>query len=117
MSDLAAKKHFRPPEPQIVLDTAEVEVSSTEFGFSGLIVGRGRYDYHKDLAAAAFYTNRSLGVDTGVREWLGDDTRLLAVTANVERAAAFGIPEARILPMWDWVGGRYSLWSAVGLPG
>jgi hypothetical protein len=59
--------NFRPPEPQIVLDTAEVEISSTEFGFSGLVVGRARYDYRKDLALAAFYTNRSLGMDAGVR--------------------------------------------------
>jgi glucose-6-phosphate isomerase len=47
---------------------------------------------------------------------MGDDSRLFAVSANVERAAAFGIPAERILPMWDWVGGRYSLWSAVGFP-
>ncbi len=40
----------------------------------------------------------------------------LAVTANVQAAAEFGIPETRVYPMWDWVGGRYSLWSAVGLP-
>src|SRR5262249_3568479 len=59
--------NFRPPDPQIVLDTAEVEVSSTEFGISGLVVGRQRYDYGKDVAAAVFYTNRSVGIDTGVR--------------------------------------------------
>jgi glucose-6-phosphate isomerase len=40
----------------------------------------------------------------------------LAVTANVEAAAAFGIPEDNIYPLWDWVGGRFSLWSAVGMP-
>lgn len=40
----------------------------------------------------------------------------VAVSANVEAAAAFGIPQERVYPMWDWVGGRYSLWSAVGLP-
>jgi outer membrane protein assembly factor BamA len=57
----------RPPSPQIVLDTAEVEITSTEFGFSGLVVGRGRYDYRKDLAVAGFYTNRSLGFDAGAR--------------------------------------------------
>ena len=57
----------RPLEPQIVLDTAEVEITSTEFGFSGLVVGRGRYDYRKDLAVAGFYTNRSLGFDAGAR--------------------------------------------------
>jgi hypothetical protein len=56
-----------PPTPQLVLDTAEVEISSTEFGVSGLVVGRGRYDYRKDLAAAAFYTNRSIGIDVGPR--------------------------------------------------
>ena len=56
-----------PPTPQVVLDSAEVEISSTEFGFSGLMVGRGRYDYRKDVAAAAFYTNRSVGVDVGPR--------------------------------------------------
>ena len=39
-----------------------------------------------------------------------------AVTANVEAATAFGIAKARLFPMWDWVGGRYSVWSAVGLP-
>jgi hypothetical protein len=56
-----------PPTPQVVLDSAEVEISSTEFGFSGLMVGRARYDYRQDLAAAAFYTNRSVGVDVGPR--------------------------------------------------
>ncbi len=40
----------------------------------------------------------------------------LAVTANVEAARAFGIPEENVYPLWDWVGGRFSLWSAVGLP-
>ncbi len=51
-----------------------------------------------------------------VRAWLGDDARLFAVSSNLERVAAFGIPAERSLPMWDWVGGRYSLWSAVGFP-
>ena len=40
----------------------------------------------------------------------------LAVSSNTEAAMAFGIREENILPMWDWVGGRYSLWSAIGLP-
>jgi glucose-6-phosphate isomerase len=41
---------------------------------------------------------------------------LYAVTANVPAASAFGIAEENIFPFWDWVGGRYSVWSAVGLP-
>jgi glucose-6-phosphate isomerase len=38
------------------------------------------------------------------------------VTSNIEAAKAFGINEDCIFPMWDWVGGRYSVWSAIGLP-
>ena len=41
---------------------------------------------------------------------------LIAVSTNIEAATSFGVRESNILPMWDWVGGRYSLWSAVGLP-
>lgn len=40
----------------------------------------------------------------------------VAVTANKAAAVDFGIAEENIFPMWDWVGGRYSLWSAIGLP-
>ncbi|MEN9806037.1 MAG: hypothetical protein RL756_545 [Pseudomonadota bacterium] len=40
----------------------------------------------------------------------------VAVSANVAAAEAFGIDPAQIYPLWDWVGGRFSLWSAVGLP-
>jgi len=40
----------------------------------------------------------------------------VAVTSNPQAAAAFGIPESNRFELWDWVGGRFSLWSAVGLP-
>ncbi len=40
----------------------------------------------------------------------------LAVTSEIEKAIAFGIDPECVFPFWDWVGGRYSLWSAVGLP-
>jgi len=40
----------------------------------------------------------------------------IAVSANTDKAAEFGIDPENIFPMWDWVGGRYSLWSAIGLP-
>ena len=39
-----------------------------------------------------------------------------AVSTNLEATAAFGIEDARVFEFWDWVGGRYSLWSAIGLP-
>lgn len=40
----------------------------------------------------------------------------IAVTANKENALKFGIEKENIFNMWDWVGGRFSLWSAIGLP-
>ena len=68
------------------------------------------------LISKTFGTQETLLNGGVVRDWLGDDARVYAVSANVDRAAAFGIDAGRILPMWDWVGGRYSLWSAVGFP-
>src|SRR5207249_4917281 len=40
----------------------------------------------------------------------------IAITASQEKAQHFGIPVDHILPLWDWVGGRYSIWSAIGFP-
>ena len=56
------------------------------------------------------------------RRWLVDSgapdsavsLHYLAVSTHLAAARDFGIPAENILPMWDWVGGRYSLWSAVG---
>jgi glucose-6-phosphate isomerase len=39
-----------------------------------------------------------------------------AISTNLEAVAGFGISESRIFGFWDWVGGRYSVWSAIGLP-
>jgi hypothetical protein len=61
-----------PPRLQVVLDSADVEISSTEFGFSALADLRARYDYHKDLAAVGFYTNRGIGFDAGPRLHWGE---------------------------------------------
>lgn len=41
---------------------------------------------------------------------------LFAITSNTKAAESFGIQEENIFPFWDWVGGRFSVWSAVGLP-
>ncbi|MCJ8321008.1 MAG: glucose-6-phosphate isomerase [Colwellia sp.] len=39
-----------------------------------------------------------------------------AISTNIEQVTSFGIAREHVLPIWDWVGGRFSLWSAVGLP-
>ncbi|NRA61646.1 MAG: glucose-6-phosphate isomerase, partial [Psychrobium sp.] len=44
------------------------------------------------------------------------EKHFLAVTVNQQNALDFGIAEKNIFQMWDWVGGRFSLWSAIGLP-
>ncbi len=59
-----------PPRFQLLLDSADVEVSSTEFDVSTLLVGRRLYDYRKDLALAGFYTSRGTGFDAGA-QWHG----------------------------------------------
>lgn len=58
---------------------------------------------------------RAWCIDQGVPE---SDIKkhFAAVSSNVEKAVKFGMAEENIFPMWDWVGGRYSLWSAIGLP-
>lgn len=66
------------------------------------------------LVSKTFGTQETLLNGRVIADWLGDDARLHAVSANPARAVAFGVPAAQVLPMWDWVGGRYSLWSAVG---
>lgn len=77
------------------------------------------------VTSKSFGTRETLTNATTARHWLSQslgrpsselNAHFLAVTANVPRAVAFGIDESSVLPMWDWVGGRYSLWSAVGLP-
>ncbi|MGA2655046.1 MAG: glucose-6-phosphate isomerase [Gammaproteobacteria bacterium] len=50
--------------------------------------------------------------------WLGPllKAHCIAITANNKAAQDFGVQDTHILPMWSWVGGRYSVWSCVGMP-
>ncbi len=75
------------------------------------------------LASKTFTTQETMLNAKTAREWLlsnlGDPAAIgkhfAALTAKPERAGEFGIAEEAIFPLWDWVGGRFSLWSAVGL--
>jgi glucose-6-phosphate isomerase len=75
------------------------------------------------ICSKSFRTGETLANALAARAWMLDggardadlDKHFLAVTSNLQAARDFGIPEANCLPMWDWVGGRYSVWSAVGL--
>jgi glucose-6-phosphate isomerase len=76
------------------------------------------------MVSKTFTTQETLLNGNVLREWIarihgGDDAAVsrhfLAVSANVAAAEAWGIPGSQVFPMWDFVGGRYSMWSAVGL--
>ena len=74
------------------------------------------------IASKTFTTVETLANARLVRDWLGQSVgadagnHLVAITANTPLALDFGVAQERVFPFWDWVGGRYSLWSAVGLP-
>ncbi|WP_296259557.1 MULTISPECIES: glucose-6-phosphate isomerase [unclassified Pseudomonas] len=76
------------------------------------------------VSSKTFTTLETLKNATAARAWYlaqgGSQAELhrhfIAVSSNNAAAVAFGIREENIFPMWDWVGGRYSLWSAIGLP-
>ena len=73
------------------------------------------------VTSKSFGTQETLTNALTARIWLesgalpNNDEHFVAVTANIEKAKQFGISEDNIFPMWDEIGGRYSLWSAVGL--
>ena len=76
------------------------------------------------VASKSFATMETRVNATSIRSWFLERTARLdaipkhfvAISANVDAARAFGMPPENVFAMWDWVGGRYSLWSAVGLP-
>jgi glucose-6-phosphate isomerase len=75
------------------------------------------------VTSKTFTTQETLANAALARDWLvkglGEaavEKHFVAVSAHPQRAAEFGISEASVFDFWDWVGGRYSLWSAVGLP-
>jgi glucose-6-phosphate isomerase len=73
------------------------------------------------ISSKSFQTIETLTNANTAKRWFlqyaSDTSRhFMAVTAHPERAQAFGIEEDSILRIWDWVGGRFSIWSAIGFP-
>jgi glucose-6-phosphate isomerase len=73
------------------------------------------------VVSKTFTTQETLTNAEAARAWLraalgsAGDSHLVAVSAAPQVAQAFGVPAEQVFAFWDWVGGRYSLWSAVGL--
>ncbi|MEM7617813.1 MAG: glucose-6-phosphate isomerase [Pseudomonadota bacterium] len=76
------------------------------------------------VVSKSFKTQETLTNAQTARAWLQDNLpsgsnispHFIAVSSNIDAATKFGVKENSIYPMWDWVNGRFSLWSAVGLP-
>lgn len=74
------------------------------------------------IVSKSFGTQETLTNSTTIRNWFikkvneeAVSQHFIAVSSNVQRAVDFGIDQENIFPMFDWVGGRFSLWSTVGM--
>lgn len=74
------------------------------------------------VVSKTFTTQETLSNAETIRSWFlqsasQDDVakHFVAVSTNIQKVTEFGINPDNVFPMWDWVGGRFSLWSAVGL--
>ncbi|MCG7965199.1 MAG: glucose-6-phosphate isomerase [Candidatus Thiodiazotropha taylori] len=76
------------------------------------------------VASKTFTTQETLTNASTARTWIVESLKdqaavarhFVAVSTNAEKVAEFGIDTQNMFEFWDWVGGRYSLWSAIGLP-
>ncbi|MGB0411726.1 MAG: glucose-6-phosphate isomerase [Pikeienuella sp.] len=70
------------------------------------------------VASKSFTTQETMLNAHSLAEWLGPDAgaKMAAVSTNMTATADMGISADRVFGFWDWVGGRYSVWSAIGLP-
>ncbi|MFZ4105273.1 glucose-6-phosphate isomerase [Flavobacterium sp.] len=74
------------------------------------------------IVSKTFTTQETLTNSETIRTWFLKSAKqedvakhFVAVSTNIQKVTEFGIDVNNIFPMWDWVGGRFSLWSAVGL--
>jgi glucose-6-phosphate isomerase len=76
------------------------------------------------VASKTFTTQETMTNANSARQWFLDNgaqqediaKHFAALSTNAKDVAAFGIDTENMFEFWDWVGGRYSLWSAIGLP-
>ena len=114
-----AMRKFRKGGPKLHF-VSNIDPADLEATLAGLAPGTTLFI----VASKTFTTAETLANAARARAWLeaapgnsdGLSRHFAAVTANAAGAEVLGVPPERVFPMWDWVGGRYSVWSAVGLP-
>jgi glucose-6-phosphate isomerase len=96
---------------------ANVDPAELAFALAGLDPAQTRVV----VVSKTFTTQETLANAQTARAWLcaalgpAADAHLVAVSAAPAVAQAFGVPAEQVFGFWDWVGGRYSIWSSVGL--
>ncbi len=75
------------------------------------------------VASKTFTTLETMTNAHSARDWLaaklggaGAGAHLAALSTNLKETAKFGVEDSRVFGFWDWIGGRYSIWAAIGLP-
>ncbi len=117
--------------PVMVVDSLKFYKNHLNLHFISNVDGDHVHETIKDLnpettlfviVSKTFTTMETLSNATTVREWFLRSVpekevakHFVAVSTNLKKVESFGIERENIFPMWDWVGGRFSLWSAVGL--
>ena len=118
--------------PQLVLEALRAEADGPQVRFVVNVDPAEFDDAVKGLdpeatlvvvASKTFTTQETMANAAAARDWivgkLGDAAipkHLIAATANYEEAGRWGLPECNVFPFAEWVGGRFSVWSSVGLP-
>ncbi|QNK76657.1 glucose-6-phosphate isomerase [Winogradskyella sp. PAMC22761] len=117
--------------PAMVVDSLQYYKNQLETHFVSNVDGDHYQEIIKTLnpettlfviVSKTFTTQETLSNANSIRAWFLESLpkeavskHFVAVSTNIESVKAFGIDEENIFPMKDWVGGRFSLWSAVGL--
>ena len=117
--------------PNMVCDALQYYKNHLDLHFISNVDGDHVMETIKDLdpettlfivVSKTFTTQETLTNAQTVRKWFLEqageediERHFVAVSTNLEAVANFGISSQNVFPMWDWVGGRFSLWSAAGL--
>jgi len=118
--------------PRVVIEALRAEADGPEVRFVANVDPAELDDALRGLdpattlavvASKTFTTQETLVNADAVHGWLSNALgaeaiakHVVAATANVEAAVRWGLPECNVFPFGAWVGGRYSVWSSVGLP-
>jgi glucose-6-phosphate isomerase len=118
--------------PRLVLEALRAEADGPEVRFvvnvdpaelDDAIAGLDPASTLVVIASKTFTTQETMANAAAARRWLaaslGPESlgkHVIAATANNAEAQGWGLPECNVFPFSEWVGGRFSLWSSVGLP-